>query len=185
MHEFTSCRTEFVSIWHDFTSSNSFWQRSHCHTVCQVRYRVSEESLVKSFWRLYYSFHSTSRLYYNLCTNSSTSSTIRSSDQLHLSIPRIWLEFNVWSRRLERPDDCSMLILILFAYGYECAWGLLNPFCPAIEISKMSHVYKFWHFFWKTSGTFSRLFKNSRSTKLISRHSVARYELVDLLFFNS
>ena len=27
--------------------------------------------------------------------------------------------------------------------------------------------------------------KNSRSTKLISRHSVARYELVDLLFFNS
>ena len=26
------------------------------------------------------------------------------------------------------------------------------------------------------------LLKNSRSTKLISRHSVARYELVDLLF---
>ena len=32
---------------------------------------------------------------------------------------------------------------------------------------------------------FLRFSKNSRSTKLIARHSVARYELVDLLFFNS
>ena len=37
----------------------------------------------------------------------------------------------------------------------------------------------------KICATFSWFFKNSRSTKLISRHSVARYELVDLLFFNS